>query len=82
MIEKYLIISSFDLLKPQTGLMLKYNILDPITSASTTTSPSIRTEPRYRTDTTVMMSRDFTPTNVDGKIPLGVVAVAMLVSNK
>ena len=66
--------------------MLKYNILDPITSASTTTSPSIGTEPRDRTDTTVMMSRDFTPpllpSNVNGKIPLGVVAVVTLVSKR
>ena len=86
MIAEYLIMSSFDLLKPQTGLMLKYNILDPITSASTKTSPSIGTEPRDRTDNTVMMSRDITPTllpnNVNGKIPFGVVAVAMLVSNR
>ena len=74
--------SSFDLPKPQTGLMLKYNILDPITSASTKTSASLGTEPRDRTDTTVMMSRDITPTNVNGKIPLGVVAVAMLVSQR
>ena len=77
-----MIMSSFDLLKPQTGLMLKYNILDPITSASTTTSPSIGTEPRDWTDTTVMMSRDITPTNVNGKKTLGVVAVAMLVAQR
>ena len=82
MIDEYLIMSSFDLPKPQTGLMLKYNILDPITSAITKTSPSIRTEPRDWTDTTVMMSRDITPTNVNGKKPLGVVAVAMLVSKR
>nr|XP_022318672.1 uncharacterized protein LOC111121612 isoform X1 [Crassostrea virginica] len=59
---------------------------DSITSASTTTSPSIGTESRDRTDNTVMKSRDITPTllpnNVNGKIPFGVVAVAMLVSNK
>ena len=81
--DEYLIMSSFDLLKPQTGLMLKYNILDPITSASTTTSPSIGTESRDRTDntgkvdamaTTAMQSRDLTPTllpkNENGKLKL------------
>ena len=82
MIDEYLIMSSFDLPKPQTGLMLKYNILDPITSASTKTSPSIGTKPRDRTDITVMMSRDITPTNVNGKKTLGVVAIAMLVSQR
>ena len=83
MIDEYLIMSSFNLLKPQTGLMSKYNILDPITSASTTTSPSIGTEPRDRTDTTAnvgamsttaMQSRDWTPTllpkNENGKLKL------------
>nr|XP_022319683.1 uncharacterized protein LOC111122304 isoform X2 [Crassostrea virginica] len=55
---------------------------DSITSASTKTSPSIGTKPRDRTDITVMMSRDITPTNVNGKKTLGVVAVAMLVSQR
>nr|XP_022316838.1 uncharacterized protein LOC111120415 [Crassostrea virginica] len=40
---------------------------DPITSASTKTSASLGTEPRDWTDTTVMMSRDITPTNVNGQ---------------
>ena len=83
MIDEYLIMSSFNLLKPQTGLMSKYNILDPITSASATISPSIGTEPRDRTDTTAkvdamattaMKSRDLTPTllpkNENGKLKL------------
>ena len=85
MIDEYLIMSSFNLLKPQTGLTIKYNILDPITctSASTTISPSIGTELRDRTDNTAkvdamstmaMQSRDLTPTllpkNENGKFKL------------
>ena len=80
------------LLKPRTGMMFKYNILDPITSASTTTSPSIWTEPRDRNDTqakvdamstTAMMSNDLTPTllpkNENGKILFGSGDVVILV---
>ena len=86
MIDEYLIMSSFNLLKPQTGLILKYIIKDSITSASTKTSPSIGTrgtEPRNRTDNTgkvgamaitAMQSRDLTPTllpkNENGKLKL------------
>ena len=68
-------------------MMFKYNILDPIKSASTT-SPSIWTEPRDRNDTTAkvdamsttaMMSSDLTPTllpqNENGKILFGSGAV-------
>ena len=83
MIDEYLLMCSFNLLKPHTGLILKYNILDSITSASTKTSPSIGTKPRDRTDTTAkvdamattaMKSRDLTPTllpkNENGKLKL------------
>ena len=65
------------LLKPRTGMMFKYNILDPITSASTTTSPSIWTEPRDRNDTTAKV--DEMPKNENGKILFGSSAVVILV---
>ena len=72
------------LLKPRTGMMFKYNILDPITSASTTTSPSIWTEPRDRNNTTAKVDAMSTtatllPQNENGKILFGSGAVLILV---